>query len=102
MSFFPSDFIGDEVADYFNEDAIHQIKCAWNANVVRAPTMPQEAKVGGWITDKDRDYSRLKKVIDAVIKEGIYVIVDWHAFTDPHIDGAKDFFANISKTYGSL
>lgn len=102
MSFFPSDYIGDEVADYFNEDAIHQIKCAWNANVVRAPTMPKEDKVGGWMTDKDRDYSRLKKVIDAAIKEGIYVIVDWHAFNDPHIDGAKDFFANISKTYGSL
>uniref|UniRef100_A0A914D8S5 Glycoside hydrolase family 5 domain-containing protein n=1 Tax=Acrobeloides nanus TaxID=290746 RepID=A0A914D8S5_9BILA len=102
MSFFPSDYIGDEVADYFNEAAVHQIKCAWNANVVRAPTMPKEDKVGGWMTDKDRDYSRLKKVVDAAIKEGIYVIVDWHAFNDPHIDGAKDFFANISKTYGSF
>jgi endoglucanase len=76
MSLFWS--IYSEGIPYWNATAIQLIKCKWNSNVVRAAMGVED---GGWLTDPNTQYSRLKTVIDAAISLGIYVIVDWHVST---------------------
>ena len=93
-------FTSHYIPDYWNATSVNQIKCGWNSNVIRAPLGISSSCCGGWVETRDREYKRMKTVIDAAIDNGIYVIVDWHAFS-AQLDLAKGFFANISKTYGS-
>uniref|UniRef100_A0A914C4E1 Glycoside hydrolase family 5 domain-containing protein n=1 Tax=Acrobeloides nanus TaxID=290746 RepID=A0A914C4E1_9BILA len=95
MSLMASDYL----SEWFNETAIYQTKCNWNSNIIRFGQMPSTPCCGGWNNTKDRDYMRMVNAVNACIKHGIYAIVDWHAFDDPQIDLAKDFFANMSKTF---
>lgn len=105
MSLFPPD-CPPPLATFHTEETIVQLKNSWYGNVIRVPTFLNGTGhggcCGGWMTaNRSSDYLHLKTMIEAAIKHGIYVIVDWHAFEDPMTEGAKDFFGNISKTYGS-
>lgn len=93
-------FTSDYISNFNNEETVYQVKCAWNGNVIRAPQAPSTSCCGGWDKTKDRDFERMAAVINGAIKHGIYVIIDWHAFGDPSLDLAKDFFANMSKSFG--
>ncbi len=85
-----------------NAGSLQWMRDDWGASVFRAAMYTSE---GGyvqnrWVKDK------VKEAVDAAIKLGIYVIVDWHILRDsnPHTykQQAKEFFAEISSLYGKF
>lgn len=84
---------------YFNESCIKWLKSDWNCTIVRA-AMGIEA--GGYLTNPDAEMAKVTSVIDACIKNGLYVIVDWHDHhAQEHLKESKEFFGTIAKKYGS-
>lgn len=65
------------------------------ANVVRAA---MGVEMGGYLQDKSQ-VEKIETVIEAAIKEDIYVIVDWHAHGQ-YTDEAEAFFLSMAKKYG--
>jgi endoglucanase len=86
---------------YANEDVLLWLRDDWNIQVWRAALYLSE---GGYIAQR----SLKSKVIDSVeaaIKLGIYVIIDWHVHLDrdPRLYQryAIEFFREMSQNYGS-
>jgi endoglucanase len=81
---------------FYNEQAIRWLRDDWKVNVVRAAiAVPNN----GYLKHPRREERKAEAVIDAAIKLGIYVIVDWHAH-EPEAEAAGEFFARIAKKYG--
>lgn len=49
----------------------------------------------------DRELAKAQRVIDAAVRNGIYVIVDWHAHR-PYPEDAARFLSTIARRYGHL
>lgn len=82
---------------FYNAGAVKELVTKWNCNVLRA-AMGVEPK-GGYINDAAGSVRLVENVIEACIKNGVYVIVDWHSH-NIKTDSAKIFFDYISKKYG--
>lgn len=82
---------------FYNEGTVKWLHEDWGATVVRA-AMGVEPK-NGYIDKPEWSKEKIDAVVDAAIKEGIYVIIDWHSH---HIKTgeAKTFFAEMAKKYG--
>lgn len=82
---------------FYNAGTVSWLKKDWGCNVVRA-AMGIEPD-NGYINKPAWSKETTKAVIDAAIKEGIYVLVDWHSH---HIrqKEAQQFFTEIAKEYG--
>ncbi len=82
---------------FYNEGTTRELVRNWNSTVVRA-AMGIEPKGNAYLQAPEKSERLIRTVIDAAIKENIYVIVDWHAH-DIHTEKAKDFFARIAADY---
>ena len=82
---------------FYNAGAVHELATKWNCTVVRA-AMGVEPD-SGYIKSPERSITLIKNVIDACIKENVYVIIDWHDH-NIHQKEAVEFFSMISKQYG--
>lgn len=82
---------------FYNAGVVSWLKKDWGCTVVRAAMGVEPDK--GYISEPAWSMGKIKEVIDAAIKEGIYVIVDWHCH---HIrkEEAKQFFTKIATEYG--
>jgi endoglucanase len=93
MSLFWSQWIGK----YYNADVVSWLKKDWQCNVIRAPMAIES---GGYLENKAVEKAKIYTVIDAAIKEGIYVIVDWHDHNgEKHLEEAKAFFSEVAQKY---
>ncbi len=81
---------------FYTAGVVKELKEKWHSNVVRA-SLGVEPR-GGYLQNPDSSFRLITTVIDAAIREGIYVIVDWHSH-DIHLDEAKSFFQAIAKRY---
>ena len=85
--------------DLITEENIKILKEEWNTNVFRLAMYTEE---GGYIQDKSIK-DKLEKYIDLLVKNDMYIIVDWHILTDNnpnnHINEAKEFFDYMSNKY---
>nr|BAB68522.1 beta-1,4-endoglucanase [Pratylenchus penetrans] len=98
MSLFWSSF--SEGSPFYTADVVKQLKCSWNANLVRAAMGVEEGS--GYLSNKQGQMSMVETVIKAAIAEGIYVLVDWHDHNaQNHQSQAIEFFTYIAKTYGN-
>ncbi|MDA3817574.1 MAG: glycoside hydrolase family 5 protein [Prolixibacteraceae bacterium] len=94
MSLFWSQWIGQ----YYNYDCIKWLRDDWKCMVVRAAIAVDH---GGYAENPEREMSRAKKVIDAAIDLGVYVIVDFHSHhAEDYQDEAKTFFSELASEYG--
>lgn len=82
---------------FYNEGTVSWLKKDWGCTVVRA-AMGVEPE-GGYIKQPAWSKGKIKEVIDAAIKEDIYVIVDWHSH-NIKLEEAKKFFTEIATEYG--
>lgn len=83
---------------FYNEYVIKWLKDDWKCTVIRAACGVES---GGYLSNPQIEYSKITSVIDACIKEGIYVIVDWHDHhAESHLQQSKEFFKSISIKYG--
>ena len=81
---------------FYNAGAVKELKEKWHSNVVRAALGVTAGD--GYLQNKEASLQLITTVIDAAIKEGIYVIVDWHSH-DIHLEEAKQFFREIASRY---
>jgi endoglucanase len=83
---------------FYNAGAVHELATKWNCTVIRA-AMGIEPD-SGYLKNPKRSIELITNVIDACIKENVYVIIDWHDH-NIHEKVAVEFFSSISKKYGA-
>lgn len=95
MSLFWSQWGGQ----YYNEETIKWLRDDWKCTVVR---LAMGVEGGGYLENSYAEYQKITTAIDACIKLGIYVIVDWHDHhAESHLNESINFFNNISLKYGN-
>ena len=82
---------------FYNKEAVKWLANDWHATVIRAA-------MGVKIDDNYLENPKfamecMRPVIEAAIKNGVYVIIDWHAH-DMYTNEAKAFFGQMAKQYG--
>ncbi|MFM2292742.1 MAG: hypothetical protein RIS29_2555 [Bacteroidota bacterium] len=82
---------------FYNAKAVSWLATDWHCNVIRAA-------MGLEIEDNYRENPKfalecMTPVIESAIKNGIYVLIDFHAHKN-HLSDAKKFFADMSAKYG--
>jgi endoglucanase len=81
---------------FFTAGTVDWLYRDWNCSVIRA-AMAVEPK-GGYEDDPAGSRKLIETVVDAAIKSGIYVIIDWHG---DHLkaEEAKNFFSAMASKY---
>jgi endoglucanase len=82
---------------FYNAKTVKWLHDDWKCTVIRAAMGIEPDK--GYIKDSSGSVANVKAVVDAAIKEGIYVIIDWHSH-NIKLNEAKTFFAMMAKQYG--
>ncbi|GGB76458.1 hypothetical protein GCM10007424_15580 [Flavobacterium suaedae] len=83
---------------FYNKQSVKWLKNDWNVNIVRA-AMGVDADKRCYIESPEDSKEKIKTVVDGAIEAGIYVIIDFHSH-NIHLEEAKIFFDEMSKTYG--
>jgi len=83
---------------FYNKKAVRTLHRDWNATVVRA-AMGVTTVEDNYLDNPQFALQCIEPVIKAAIKEGIYVIIDWHAH-EMHTQKAKEFFSQMAQKYG--
>jgi len=98
VSFFWSQWTDGSV--FYNENAVDRMAQDWKAEIVRAAY-----GATGYAFDDSAavvNRKRIEAVVDAAIKNDIYVIIDWHshkAHGAAETERAKKFFAYFAEKY---
>lgn len=82
---------------FYNAGTVSWLANDWKCDVVRA-AMGVEPK-DGYLEKPEWSTEQMKKVIDAAIKDNIYVIIDWHSH-NIKLNEAKKFFTEMATAYG--
>lgn len=83
---------------FYNENVIKWLRDDWKCTIVRAAVGIES---GGYLTNPQLEMQKAETVINAAIKYGIYVIVDWHDHNaQNHLEQSKEFFKTIAQKYG--
>jgi endoglucanase len=81
---------------FYSAGAVHELVKEWNSTVIRASLGIEPAR--GYKQDSAGQMLLIKTVIDAAIKEDVYVIIDWHSH-NINLEEAKAFFKTIANEY---
>jgi len=81
---------------FYTAGAVKTLAKDWNCNVVRAALGVEPN--GGYLKDSARSMALITTVVDAAIKEGIYVIIDWHSH-NINLNEARAFFKTMATKY---
>lgn len=84
---------------FYNAGVVKTLYKDWNCSVIRA-AMGVELNDSGYLKSPEFSTSKVKAVVDAAIKQGVYVIIDWHSHNifEPE---AKKFFTEMATAYGN-
>lgn len=94
MSFFWSNWSGG----YYNSATVDRMVDEFQVEIVRAAYGIRDTG----IPYNSGDESKIREVVNAAIKRGIYVIIDWHSHGAQHNpQAAKDFFGKMAQEFGS-
>lgn len=87
---------------YCNEDVLRFLRDDWNVQLWRCAMYVTE---GGYAQAKRIKFTVIDGV-DAAIKLGMYVIIDWHVLNDRdpllYKEKAEEFFEEMSSKYGNV
>ncbi len=84
---------------FYNESVVKWLKTDFKATIVRVALAVEES--GGYIDDPAGNLARVKKVIEAGIANGMYVIIDFHSFkAEDYINQSVAFFREMATLYG--
>ena len=81
---------------FYNENTVTWLREDWKCEVVRAAIGAEPE--GGYIDNPQFALERLYTVVDAAIKNDMYVIIDWHSH-HIRLDEAKGFFQTVAEKY---
>ncbi len=82
---------------FYNAAAVEWLHKDWGCTVVRAAMGVEPS--GGYVQDPQSSVEKIKAVVDGAIKEGIYVIIDFHSH-NIRLTEAKKFFSEMATLYG--
>ncbi|MDR1171988.1 MAG: glycoside hydrolase family 5 protein [Bacteroidales bacterium] len=82
---------------FYNANAVEWLAADWQCTVVRAAMGVEPAR--GYIAEPERSEKLICDLVDAAIKNDIYVIIDWHSH-NVRLDEAKAFFKKMATVYG--
>ncbi|RYE32460.1 MAG: glycoside hydrolase family 5 protein [Sphingobacteriaceae bacterium] len=82
---------------YYNAGTVKWLHQDWDCTVLRAAMGVEPAK--GYIQDPVKSKQLITNVVDAAIKEGIYVLIDFHSH-NIRLKEAKLFFTEMARKYG--
>ncbi len=83
---------------FYNTESVAWLYKDWGCTVVRA-AMGIELNDSGYLKNPQFSTSKIEAIVEGAIKQGIYVIIDWHSH-NIQTAAAKDFFAKMSARYG--
>lgn len=83
---------------FYNAGAVKTLVKDWHCTVIRA-AMGVELNDSGYAKNPASSAAKIKAVVDAAIKEGIYVIIDFHSH-NIRLPEAKTFFKEMATAYG--
>ncbi|AUC74935.1 cellulase family glycosylhydrolase [Olleya sp. Bg11-27] len=92
-----------DTSDYYNAETIDFLVENWNSSLIRIAMGVKENWDGGtgYIDSPQAQETKIRKVIDAAIANGIYVIIDWHTHeAELYTDEAVAFFTRMANLYG--
>ena len=84
---------------YYTAGVVQELHTKWNSSVVRAALGIEPKK--GYKDDPKGQRALIETVVDAAIKEGIYVIIDWHSH-NINLAESKEFFDYMAAKYGKF
>jgi endoglucanase len=82
---------------FYTAGAVNTLVNDWRCNVIRA-SLGVEPK-NGYKEDSATQIQLIRNVVEACIKEGVYVLIDWHSH-NINLKEAKAFFTTMAKDYG--
>lgn len=83
-------------SQFYNESTVTWLQNDWGCNLVRAAIGVEPN--GAYIDNSVLANNCLDNVIDAAIKNGMYVIIDWHSH-NMRTEEAKAFFTRVANKY---
>lgn len=89
---------------FWNGDVVDFLASTWKVNLIRCAmgVSNDDGNVpGGYVDDPNGNKAKLSAVVDAAIKAGVYVIIDWHVEGRCDADQSKPFFSEMAQKYGS-
>jgi endoglucanase len=98
----PVQFIGmsmfwSQWSKFYNENVVNTLATEWKCTIIRAALGIAK---DGYLNNPEKEYSKITTVVDACIKNDIYVIIDWHDHNaHNHTDEAVAFFEKIAEKY---
>nr|UNG40304.1 glycoside hydrolase family 5 subfamily 2 [Leptura aurulenta] len=82
---------------YWNQASVDAVHTNCHSNIVRAA---MAVEYEGYLTDPNHQMQMVDTVIQAAIKDDIYVIADWHDWHgEDHINQARGFFQQVTQKY---
>lgn len=86
---------------YYNPEVVKWLKDDFKITLLRA-SMAIEPD-SGYLKDPIGQEKLLTSVVDAAIKEGLYVLIDWHDHhADKNLEQSKAFFRKMAKKYAGV
>ena len=84
---------------YYNPEIVDWLVKDFKITLLRAAMGVQPN--GGYLQNQEMHMNLMVKVIDQAIKNGIYVLIDWHDHNaEQHLEASKAFFSTMAKKYG--
>lgn len=83
---------------FYTAGAVQWLVNDWKINVIRA-ALGVEPGENSYLKRTEWSKEKIRTVVDAAIKENIYVIIDWHSH-NINLKEAKEFFAEMATIYG--
>ena len=84
---------------FYTKGAVETFAKDWNAGIIRVAMGAQGS--GSYLEDEAGNIDRVVTVVNAAIKNGVYVVIDWHSHhAEKDIEEAKLFFTAIAQAYG--
>lgn len=98
VSLFWSNFVPDG-GIFYTDAVVDTLRNDWNSRLVRAAMGVEDP--GGYLQDAASNRNRVTTVVDAAIRNDMYVIIDWHSHNaEYYTEQAISFFQDMANTYG--
>jgi endoglucanase len=83
---------------YYNNDVVDWISKDFKVSIIRAAMAVQPDH--GYLQQPDSQKQLIVNLVDEAVKDGIYVLIDWHDHNSyKHIPQSKQFFAEMAQRY---
>ncbi len=82
---------------FYNQQSVEWLANDWHCSVLRA-AMGVELNDSGYLRQPQWSTQKTEAVINGAIRQGIYVIIDWHSH-NIKLPEAKAFFEKMAKLY---